>query len=339
MKNSTKMIDKMPHLVFLDIEATGQRNADIIQISGIKLDLITHRKKEFNQKYYSSQPIPSRVQYLLNFKKNFKNFDKYPLMNKTEAQKIYDFLLNSVIVVYGNFDEVLLRNLFTKYNLDHTKLVYFDISLLFINHHKTTFNLNSLARILKINFSEYNTHSAQYDAWLLENVFFTLLQLPDRHWSDLEQLGLFYPKRSEVFYVFDQNAWNDRKKPTNKAILITDFDVHKKINYVIYDCIKQGIIKRGHINLTQKQTARIHLEMMLKDLKRFPLYTDHRFSVRKWHQLLNEYKLPRQEVKYINLTYLKKDYPYWDSWQLIQKIGHYFYNHQINGTKEYWITC
>ncbi|MCV3728513.1 ribonuclease H-like domain-containing protein [Ureaplasma miroungigenitalium] len=328
-------------LVFLDIEATGQRNPEIIQLCGFKVDNYNFNAPiVFNQKYHSSQQIPLMLKNKINFKKNFVNFKHYPKMNAKRAAEIHAFLENTIIVTYGNFDETLLRRLFDKYELDSKKMSFLDITHIFENPLKINYSLNELAQILKIKCQKNNLHDAKYDAWLLMKI---TQALDIKKIQELKKVLIFYPKHKISFNKTTKNNLICRQKSSSSALIIKHFDSQQKVlDYEMYD-YKTDSFRSYKISFNKSKEK---TNQIVKILQEYPLYISfhNKSGLRSLCAWANNLNI---DLKYINLSHLhrsilptnKKIDRQKETAALIKYIGEYFYAKKTQGTKEYWIQC
>ncbi|MCV3753776.1 ribonuclease H-like domain-containing protein [Ureaplasma zalophigenitalium] len=328
-------------IVFLDIEATGQKNPEIIQLCGYKIHNYNFdRPIIFNQKYYSNQQIPSMLKNKINFNKNFVNFKEYQKMSLKKAEEIHAFLENTIIVTYGNFDEILLKRLFEKYKLDIKKMSFLDITHLFENPLKINYSLNELAQILNIKYQTNNLHDAKYDAWLLMKI---TQALNIKKIQELKKVLIFYPKQKISFNNPLKKSITERRKQSSTAMIIKHFDFQQKIlDYEIYN-YKSNTFSSYKISFNKNKGER---NKIVEILQKYPLYISfhNKSGLRALCAWANNLNI---DLKYINLLHLHRSILPTNKnvdWQketaaLIKYIGEYFYSKKIQGTKEYWIKC
>lgn len=171
---------KNKDLVFIDIEANDKPKR-ILQFGALKLKT----NGEIEVRNWFSNPkckISKHIHSML--KKNIKNIE-----NGMSASKIFDkifhFIKDCIVITYGSFDYMFLKESFKKRNKKNDIFNFIDLQDEWRKFccSKNVWGLSKLANFFNIPISQEKFHDAFYDAELLYKIFCAWNESDDCHLS------------------------------------------------------------------------------------------------------------------------------------------------------------
>lgn len=315
-------------LVFIDIEATDSKGEQrIIQFSGYRLNIKKNKIFNFNKKFNPEQEINSRIKTLLNFNKNFNNIEQMPKLDKQAAREIYCFVKNAIVITFTDFDIKKMHELFTYYNFDFEKIVYFDVYKFFEKKLQTKsvpslFSLGILSGI-KINF--FKLHNALYDAFILKEIFMCIRHKTNEELYEMYRYYEFLPKIISSSYFITNEQEKNRgiiKKEIKYVMYIKEFDFSNKFNldFVVYKKDHHFYSKPIYDSSLELQTIssltsksnfmKVKLaNIFFNYLSKSAVFSIKKLSIKQSEKFLKFYKTQtnkRKVIKVLNLN-LKKE--------------------------------
>lgn len=214
---------KNKNLIFVDIEATDHPNdRRIIQFSGIKdnldgtndtLNLLINPQQELSEHIIN---LLATDNYLLQ---------QYPVWNEVK-DKVLNFVKDSVVITFGNFDVDILKKYFNNY--EEYGIMFFDYQEYLMKHYSKK-NHPPLAQLhtLLVEKAKNNLqHNALYDAEMLKNIFYKIQNLDEsKKEFYIQTICHFMPRQIEPKHKifskddFNKNLWTNENL-VNDPILI-----------------------------------------------------------------------------------------------------------------------
>lgn len=231
------------NLVFIDIEATDNKiDRKIIQFSGIKCNIQKEIIGELDLIFNPQQDLSNHIINLL--KTDNIALSNFPTFND-EKKKILNFLNDSWVITFGDFDISILKTYLPEYKEYNIK--WFD----FQKYLKAFCNYNvplaQLHYLINNNIHIQYHHNALYDAEMLKNVFYKI-----KNWNCKERtkkmclLSHLMPREATPKHkIFGKNDFCNKwtNHPTNKSpIVINNID----IDFIL---IKNGYTKQKNYYL------------------------------------------------------------------------------------------
>ncbi|RCJ01810.1 3'-5' exonuclease [Ureaplasma urealyticum] len=240
--DSISEISEDKDLVFVDIEATDNKGDQrIIQFSGYRLNIKKNKIRRFNKKFNPDQEINSRIKTLLNFNKNVNNIEQMPKLDQKWAKEIYNFVKNAIVVTFTDFDIKKMHQLFSHYEFDLEKIIYFDIYKFFEKklHTNAVPSLFSLGILSGIKIDFFKLHNALYDAFILKEIFLHIRYKTNEELYEMYSYYQFLPKIINSSYFITNEQEKNKgiiKKEVKYVMYIKEFDFTDKfdLNFVVY---------------------------------------------------------------------------------------------------------
>ncbi len=344
-------------IIFFDIEANQYKKGEItshylLQISALKIkdNQIIDKMNLFCK---CDQPINKQVLDLLNKKAwFFKN-------QKITEQKAYsDFYKmckgSDLIVSYGNYDEVVLKDLCKRNNIEYD-LEIFDFCLLVEKFFKANKiqcpSLNSLCNSFDVKVkSEHNALSDTFSLWkifkkynrksisdetILEKVVFELLR-PKISKQKLHKTNKYNKPSFEnnMYFIFidlkSKNNYNDENIKINTTIKL-DIKIFDKSNNLIDQLkLEKTIIEKEEISSILQQIFKDKIFDKIDNSVLFYINGSHKWVEKIYLKVNNiglmSYVIPstkiNDHIKYMNLTFSNK----LDKYNYLIKNSLLFYN-------------
>lgn len=163
---------KNKDIVFVDIEANDKPKR-ILQFGAIKI----LKDGQSECRNWFSNPkckITSHIEKMVE--KNLKNIEN-GMTSIRIAEKIYNFLKNTILITYGPFDYDFLKNFCYKLLKKKLDVTHIDLQYEWkkLSMYKNLWSLNRLANFFSISIQENQLHDAFYDAKTLHDIYMAWL--------------------------------------------------------------------------------------------------------------------------------------------------------------------
>lgn len=320
------------YLSFIDIEATDdESNRKMIQFSGLKTTLEGDIIEEIDVMINPEQELS---EYIINLLKiDNEKLQKFPNFYEVH-ELILNFLENSTIISFGDFDYKFLKKSFQDINLNFDFL-YYDCQLEIkkASSVSTNASLSNLFRIIKGDVDKKYLHNALYDAYMLYVVFFEYKKITNEELKQIVEISQLVPRISNpknlIFSKYDfQNIV--KNKPNSKSIvfvtklIINKFDIKINKKKVIRKYIeefeffynnKSYSFKNPYKNMGENIYSNIYkyeinnfLNLFISIIKFSAIFFSDcgKNSIQYLLEIIYDIYKKYFEIEYISLTYLAK---------------------------------
>ena len=231
------------NLIFVDIEATDDKeDRKIIQLSGIKYNTEQKNVDELDLIFNPEQTLSNHIINLL--KTDNETLSQYPTFND-EKTNIINFLSNSTIITFGDFDINILKKYLSEYV--EYNIQWFDFQKYLKSFCHYNIPLAQMHYLIMDDVHMQYQHNALYDAEMLKNVFYKIKNLETT--EELKRLCLLshlmprevIPKH-RIFVKNDFiNKWTNNLSDRSPivinnieidSILIKNYDLKQKVYYL-----------------------------------------------------------------------------------------------------------
>lgn len=322
----------LKYLSFIDIEATDdESNRKMIQFSGLKTTLDGDIIEEIDIMINPEQELS---EYIINLLKlDNEKLQKYPTFLEIHKQ-ILNFLENSTIISFGDFDYKFLKKAFNDINIDF-HWSYYDCQLEIKKQSQVSTNasLSNLFRIINGNIDKKYLHNALYDAYMLFVVYFKYLKMTTDELKYAVEISQLVPRisnpKNTIFSKYDfQNIIKNTPSPHSQLfitkLIINKFEIklnkkkiYKKyideIEFLYNDQLynfKNPYMRMGENTYSNiyKQDLQNFLNFFISLLQHSALFFSDcgKNSIQCLLEIIYDIYKNYYEIEYISLTYLAK---------------------------------
>lgn len=215
------------NLVFIDIEATDHKTErQIVQISGIRVNL-DGTTQELNLVINPKQPLSNYIVNLLKIDDIY--LKNKPTLDNVEDQ-IANFINNSVVVTFGDFDRKMIQKYFAHKNLE---LKFFDFQNYLKQFSKNNVALLEMHKLISDDTTNVLQHDALYDAQMLKDLFYNLHHVDEEKLKCLCSVSHILPRsirpKHKIFSKQDFFTNNWSNNPNSNDCLIINKLVIKQL--------------------------------------------------------------------------------------------------------------
>lgn len=320
------------YLSFIDIEATDdESNRKMIQFSGLKTTLDGDVVEEIDVMINPEQELS---EYIINLLKiDNEKLQKFPNFYEVH-ELILNFLKNSTIISFGDFDYKFLKKAFQDINLEFDFL-YYDCQLEIkkTSSISTNASLSNLFRIIKGDVDKKYLHNALYDAYMLYIVFFEYQKMTNEELKHIVEISQLVPRISNPKnLIFSKHDFQNitKNKPNCKSIIfVTKLIINKfeiKINkkriirkyideFEFFYNNKSYSFKNPYKNMGENIYSNIYkyeinnfLNLFIYPLKSSALFFSDcgKNNIQYLLEIIYDIYKKYYEIEYISLTYLAK---------------------------------
>ncbi|GAA5414908.1 3'-5' exonuclease [Ureaplasma ceti] len=189
----SEQLDKLQgqDLTFLDIEATDlPDDKRIIQLSGYRISADRETISTFNVRFNPQQPLTNEIINLL--KLDDDELSHMPLF-KDKVDDLMPFLEGAVLISFGSFDKIQLQKEFERLNRELPN-EWFDLQHFLKEYSGTEISLKNLYTLTVQNPDSTCQHDALYDALMLRDVYYKVLELPEEEVSKYCKITNLLPR-------------------------------------------------------------------------------------------------------------------------------------------------
>ena len=239
-------------LTFIDIEATDKsKERKMIQFSGFRVET-DNSIKTIDIILNPEQELSNQIINLL--KTDNETLSQYKTLNE-EKENILEFLHDSVVVTFGAFDYPFLQNQFESVGINFDQ-EHFDLQKFLKQYSKNEVSLSNLHSLIVTSTNIKMQHDALYDAQMLMEVYYKVLELPEETLSFDARLShllprIAYPKH-EIFSKKDfENPWENKPKDSVFPLIINELEIEhfdfKEKNFANDNKIKKVVHYLKHM--------------------------------------------------------------------------------------------
>lgn len=323
-------------LVFIDIEATDEKNGqEMIQFSAIRKNL-NGEEKEFDQLFIPKKQLSNYIINLLKIDNNFLNHNGKQLSDC--KNEVVNFIKDSIIVTFGDWDFNFLSNQLGVDLQKDLNCEKFDLQkeLKVISGKKQLPLLQMYNFLFKQNnYHNKYQHYAMFDTKMLKDVFLKVKELNNDELQQLVPYVHLMPRVTtachKIFSKFDHNnKWSNKLDKTKKPFIIKKMEIgkfeKKESNKQTIHYLKKLVggfnppfdefkINMYHYNINTQGIYDIYCDDVEFKIKKFlNLVSDRQiifYSTSKdrvQHLCESIYDVTKKycEINYINLDILKK---------------------------------
>ncbi len=322
------------YLCFIDIEATdNESNRKMIQFSGLKTTLEGEIVEEIDLMVNPEQDLS---EYIINLLKiDNQKLQKYPNFFKIH-QQIINFLIDSTIVTFGDFDYKFLNKSFKDINYDFNwPVLDCQYEIKKKSQISTNASLSNLFRILKGEVDKKYLHNALYDAYMLLVVYFAYINLDQQQLKKVVEYSQIVPRISNpknlIFSKYDFNHIIKNNVNSKSILFITkliinqfEYKVNKRKcfkkyieefqfqynNQVYYFKNPYKMIKENTFSNIYKSELEIFLNKFINIMLNSAIFFSDcgKNNIQSVLEIIYEIYKKYFEIEYISLTYLAKKY-------------------------------
>ena len=327
------------NLTFIDIEATDKsKDRRMIQFSGIRVDA--------NQNFSTIDIILNPEQELSNqiinlLKTDNETLAKFKTLNE-EKEKILEFLKDSVVITFGAFDYPFLKEQFNLVGVEYEQ-EHFDLQKFLKKYSRNEVSLSNLHSLIVQKTNTKLQHDALYDAEMLMDVYYKVLELPEEELATYAKIShllprIAYPKH-EIFTKKDfDGAWENIPKDYVNPLIINELEIcffdykfkennietktKKTIHYLKHmqyyiqkpgsQLIKIEFNYKSNVGLYTydfyKEEAEKFLKKFLENCKNRPIFflSVNKSKIQSFTELIYDATKTYIKLNYINLNSIKK---------------------------------